>query len=264
MDRRRESAHSSNIAACLHKAFERTAAPGDLCTRLQTCCRCESVHAAVPVVLETPSELKRLLPIPNRFMCHRIWGSDHCPEAGIPSHTAPQPSVDASVVTTTREVTNPRGTPRLKKFGLRHGARASMQPRGDRDTQTVPRSMLSRGLEFSATAAVVACVISPDDTLPKLTPWVPVVSEILSNEQSCLLWNGVGKTKWPPRALARGGLSFLGSPCKLPNTEWTDSGARMLFRLFTHSPRDSRWISSESIWLSSVSRDWAKISQSSR
>ncbi len=41
-------------------------------------------------------------------------------------------------------------------------------------------------------------------------------------------------------------------------------GARMLFRLFTHSPRDSKWISSESIWLSSVSRDWAKLSQSSR
>ncbi len=41
-------------------------------------------------------------------------------------------------------------------------------------------------------------------------------------------------------------------------------GARMLFCMFTHSPRDSKWISSESMWLISVSRDWAKISQSSR
>ncbi len=35
-------------------------------------------------------------------------------------------------------------------------------------------------------------------------------------------------------------------------------GTRMLFCMLTHSPSD------EAIWLSSVSRDWAKISQSSR
>ncbi len=65
----------------------------------------------------------------KRFMCHRLWGSDHSSEADMPSHTAPQPRLDASVITTTRDVTKPRGTPRLKRSGLRHGHRASMQPR---------------------------------------------------------------------------------------------------------------------------------------
>ncbi len=41
-------------------------------------------------------------------------------------------------------------------------------------------------------------------------------------------------------------------------------GAIMLFCMLTPSPRDSKWISSESMWLISVSWDWAKISQSFR
>ncbi len=32
----------------------------------------------------------------------------------------------------------------------------------------------------------------------------------------------------------------------------------MLFYMLTHSPRDSKWISSESMWLISMSWDWAK------
>ncbi len=39
--------------------------PGDLYTKPQTCCRCESVHAAVPAVAENPLELRRLLPAPG-------------------------------------------------------------------------------------------------------------------------------------------------------------------------------------------------------
>ncbi len=39
--------------------------PGDLYTKPLTCCRCESVHAAVPAVAEKPLELRRLLPAPG-------------------------------------------------------------------------------------------------------------------------------------------------------------------------------------------------------
>ncbi len=38
---------------------------GDLYTKPQTCCRCKSVHAAVPAVAENPLELRRLLPAPG-------------------------------------------------------------------------------------------------------------------------------------------------------------------------------------------------------
>ncbi len=37
----------------------------DLYTKPQTCCRCESVHSAVPAVAENPLELRRLLPAPG-------------------------------------------------------------------------------------------------------------------------------------------------------------------------------------------------------
>ncbi len=92
-----------------------------LLVRIRTC-RCSSCGWKSFRAKNTASSSKR-------FMCHRLWGSDHSPEAGLPSHTAPQPRVDASVVTTTRDVTKPRETPRLKSSGLRHGLRASMQPR---------------------------------------------------------------------------------------------------------------------------------------
>ncbi len=130
MERRRESTHSSKIAACSHKALERMPpwrfmyeTTDVLSVRISTCCRSSCARNSF--------RAKKTASSSKRFMCHRIWGSDHRPEAGIPSHTAPQPSVDASVVTTTREVTKPRVfflTPRLKRSGLRHGARASMQP----------------------------------------------------------------------------------------------------------------------------------------
>ncbi len=38
---------------------------GDLYTKPQTCCRCESVRAAVPTVAENPLELRRLFPAPG-------------------------------------------------------------------------------------------------------------------------------------------------------------------------------------------------------
>ncbi len=70
----------------------------DLCMKPQTCCRCESVHFAGPAVAENPLELRRLLPAPGDLSANWLWGSSYSPEAGIPSHTSPQPWADASIV----------------------------------------------------------------------------------------------------------------------------------------------------------------------
>ncbi len=102
--------------------------PGDLCTKPRTCCQCESVHAAVPVVPETPLELKRLLPVPSGLCAIGSEVPTTVSKLAFPRTPLPSQSVEASVVTTTREATKPRGTPRLKRSGLRHSARASMQP----------------------------------------------------------------------------------------------------------------------------------------
>ncbi len=168
-----------------------------LSVRISTCCYSSCVRNSF--------RAKKTASNSKWFMCHWFWGSNHSPEAGNPSHTAPQPHVDASVVTTTREATKPRGTPRRQSFDA---------AAGDHDTQ-MSRSPRSDD--------------SPDDILPKLTPWVPAASEISSNEQSCLLWNGAGKTKWPPRVPARGRLSFPRSLSKLPDMLWTDSGRECSF-----------------------------------
>ncbi len=65
MERRRESAHSSKIRCLLAQSPGTNAALAIYVRNPRTCCRCESVHAAIPVVPETPLALKRLLPIPS-------------------------------------------------------------------------------------------------------------------------------------------------------------------------------------------------------
>ncbi len=82
-----------------------------LSVRISTCC-CSSCGWKSFRAKKTASSSRR-------FMCHRLWDSSYSPEAGIPSHTTPQPWVDASVVIITRDTTEHRGTPRLKRSGLR-------------------------------------------------------------------------------------------------------------------------------------------------
>ncbi len=159
----------------------------------------------------------------RRFMCHWLWDSSYSPEAGIPSHTTPQPWVDASVVIIWDHLTH---------LGC---VRASMWPR----CANIPKSTPFTGLEIPAIAAAGACVIIPDVIPLNPPPWVRAVSEIPSTEQSCLAWKAQGRQlaatrsrerrdssprdltrgrlsshaiSWeagshPPRDLARGGLS---------------------------------------------------------
>ncbi len=104
--------------ACLHSTLERIPlwwfiyeTTDVLSVRISTCC-CSSCGWKSFRPKKTASSSRR-------FMCHRIWDSSYSPAAGIPSHTAPQPWVDAAVVTITRDATEHRGTPRLKWSGLR-------------------------------------------------------------------------------------------------------------------------------------------------
>ncbi len=84
----------------------------------------------------------------KRFMCQRLWGSDHSPKVGMPSHTAHRPPVDASFVTTTRDVTKPRGTPGWRDFsGTASELRCS---RGGPRCANGPKSTPSKWLEISA------------------------------------------------------------------------------------------------------------------
>ncbi len=126
MERKWQSAYSRRFVACLHRALECTLPwrfmyeTDVLSVWISTCC-CSSCGRKSFRAKKTASSSKR-------FIWHRLWGSDHSPEAGMPSQTTPQLRADASVLPTMHNVTKPRGTPRLKRSRLRHGLRASMQP----------------------------------------------------------------------------------------------------------------------------------------
>ncbi len=178
-------------------------------------CRCSSCS-------RKSFRAKNTAPSSKWFMCHRLWGSNHSPKAGMPWHTAPRPRVGASVVTTTPSLGEP---PRLKK-SLCHGLRALMQPR-ETAMHNSPKSTPSKGLEISAKTAAGACVVN------------------------CPVWNGAGKTKWRPTAPERGERA---SPPLLVEAHSQIHyrlihGARMLLHISTHSLRNSKWRSSLSIWL---------------
>ncbi len=82
-----------------------------LSVRISTCC-CSSCGWKSFRAKKTASSSRR-------FMCHWLWDSSYSPEASIPSHTTPQPWVDASVVIIRRDSTEHRGNPRLKRSWLR-------------------------------------------------------------------------------------------------------------------------------------------------
>ncbi len=91
----------------------------------------------------------------KRFMCQRLWDSDHSPKVGMPSHTAHRPPVDASVVTTTRDVTKPRGTPGWRDFsGTASELRCS---RGGPRCANGPKSTPSKWLEIQPNCSGRMC-----------------------------------------------------------------------------------------------------------
>ncbi len=167
----------------------------DLYMKPQTCCQCESVHAAVPAVAENPLELRRLLPAPG-VLC--ATGSE------IPA-TVPKLAFPRALLPS-RESMHPSWSSRatLPSTGELPGwrdlccVRASMWPR----CANIPKSTPSTGLEISAIAAAGACVIIPDVIPLNPPPWVRAVSEIPSTEQSCLAWKGAEKT------IGRGSISL--------------------------------------------------------
>ncbi len=130
----------------------------------------------------------------RRFMCHRLWDSSYSPEAGIPSHTTPQPWVMHPSWSSRATLPSTGEIPGWRDLGC---IRASMWPR----CANIPKSTPFTGLEIPAIAAAGACVIIPDVIPLNPPPWVRAVSEIPSTEQSCLAWKGAGKT------IGRGSIS---------------------------------------------------------
>ncbi len=205
-----------SIHACTELWFVRLL--GDLCKKPQTCCRCESVHAAVPAMAENALELTTLLPAPSGLYATgsevlTIVTKPVCPWTLLPRLESMCPS-----------------WPRHVTSSLPHGLRASMLLR------KTTKSTLSKGFEISAKTAAGACVVN------------------------CQVWKGALKTKWWPSAAERGEWA---SPLLLvkAHSQIRYRGKNALIPFHTQ-PQELMKLSA--LWLAGVSRDWAKISHSSK
>ncbi len=229
----------------------------DLYMKPQTCCQVRISTCCCSSCGWKSFRAKKTASSSRRFMCHRLWDSSYGPEAGIPSRTAPQPWVDASVVIITRDTTEHRGTPRLKRSVLHQSfdvaaMRKHPEVHGTRDFS---HSCSGRMCNNPRCNTAESATLSPS-SLWNTFNWT---------ELPCLKRRR--EDNWSRLDLARGGLSSprdlmrvrLSSPRDLAR-----GGGENALCMLTHSRRDSKWISSESVWLISVSRDWAKITQSSR
>ncbi len=204
-----------SIHACTELWFVRLR--GDLCKKPQTCCRCESVHAAVPAMAENALELTTLLPAPSG-LC----------------------ATGSEVLTiVTKPVCPWILLPRLDHDTWRHLCPTASElwcccgrPR----CANGPKSTLSKGFEISAKTAAGACVVN------------------------CQVWKGALKTKWWPSAAERGEWA---SPLLLvkAHSQIRYRGKNALIPIHTQ-PQELMKLSA--LWLAGVSRDWAKISHSSK
>ncbi len=222
----------------------------DLYTKPQTCCRCESVHFAVPAVAENPLELRRLLPAPGGLCA---TGSEipatvpklAFPRTLLPSHESMHPSWSSGA----------------------YGLRQSFDEAAMRKHPEVHAVHGTRDSSHSCSGRMCynpGCNTAESTTLSPSSLW----NTLNWTDLPCLKRRR--EDNWPRLDLARGGI-HLHAISREAGFHPTRSHERQGLiphaisrEAGSHSRRDSKWINSESMWLISVSRDRAKISQSSR
>ncbi len=199
----------------------------------------------------------------RQLMCQSSQGPVQSPEAACPLHVAPQPVLEASVVTTVCRDTCSRGTPARRKArsvqGLRERRHCWEIP-----THSVPRrhahlgtrecSQCWSGLIWSNPSGVTAAA---DAICPRS------------------LWNCFSGTTFLPlkelrqfstvwaRSSVRRAV-ILTESNSTPRKEILCTGESLLFSQLTRSPNWLRCRSTKSLWSPNCSLDWARISQSSR
>ncbi len=228
----------------------------------RVCCQCESEHGAVSIEAEN-TWAKNTASSFNRFMCHRLlrfWPQPRNRHAL--AHCSPAAS---------RCIHHDHDTWRYQAQGnsLAEEIWVAPQPQsfdataGDRDAQTVRGPHRPRDLRFSHNCSrrmcsKPKCHTAEADAMRPSSLW----NSFKRTELPSLKWRREDKIAaeryWKRRA--RISTESKHTPICVIDWLWT----KMLFCMLTHSPRDSKWRSSVSIWLSSVSRDGAKASQSAR
>ncbi len=183
----------------------------------------------------------------RRFMCHRLWDSSYSPEAGIRSSVRGahySPAVSRCI---RRDHLGSSGASGLRQSFDVAAMRKHPEVHAVHGTRDSSHSCSGRMCNNPGCNTAESATLSPS-SLWNTFNWT---------ELPCL--KGAGKT------IGRGSISreagFISTwsherQALIPHAISREAGS--------HSRRDSKWINSESMWLISVSRDRAKISQSSR
>ncbi len=199
----------------------------------------------------------------RQLMCQSSRGPVQSPEAACPLHVAPQPVLEASVVTTTCRDTCSKGTPARRKArsvqGLKERRHSCVMftrsaPRRHAHLGTRECNQCWSGLIWSNPSGVTAAA---DAICPRS------------------LWNCFsGTTVLPPKELRQFSTDWARSSVRraviltesnsTPRKEILCAGESLLFSQLTRSPNWLRCRSTRSLWPHNCSRDWARMSQSSR
>ncbi len=198
----------------------------------------------------------------RQLMCQSSRGPVQSPEAACPLHVAPQPMLEASVVTTTCRDTCSKGTPARKKArsvqGLKERRHSCVMftrsaPRRHAHLGTRECNQCWSGLIWSNPSGVIAAA---DAICPRS------------------LWNCFsGTTVLPLKELRQFSTDLVRSSVRraviltdsnsTPRKEILCAGESLLFSQLIRSPNWLRCRSTRSLWSHNCSRDWARMSQSS-
>ncbi len=228
------------------------------------CYHCHAVHPDENVTVKNVWEKARCTARSSRqFMCHDFSSSDHAPKAGLPSHTAPHPVLDTSVITFFLLITWPIWTPLRYRVILRQGVSVCKQSRVTLMCKVPVRHAFCGTRLFNQSWSGRICRSPRLHTVEAVAIWPSV------------LWKHFSRGERPNMKTARELISFCDlssnrrAPILIefsstPKKEMFWLGTSMLFCIFTVIPKLWIWARILSLSLSSALSDWAKTSQSSR
>ncbi len=196
-------------------------------------------------------------------MCQCRWGPVHTPDTACPLYVAPQPVAEASVKTTACRDTCSRGTPARRNKGSDHGLKVWRHsgviatryvPRCHAHLGTRPWSQCWSGLIWSKPSGVTAAVaaICPRSLWKSFSGTAVLPLNVFRQFN----------TDWARSSVRRADCSTESN--SIPRKEILCTGASLLFSQLTWRPNWLRWLSTKSLCSHNCSRDWARMSQSSR
>ncbi len=237
--------------------------PVGWCTRPPQCCPCRLACACPTAVAGNCRKAKCTAHSSRQLMCQSSRGPVQSPEAACSLHVAPQPVLEASVVTTVCRDTCSRATPARRKArsiqGLRERQHCWVIP-----TRSVPRRHAHLGSRECSQCWSGLIWSNPSD--------VTAAADAICPRS---LWNCFSGTTFLPlkelrqfsAAWARSSVRravILTESNSTPRKEILCTGESLLFSQLTRSPNWLRCRSTKSLWSPNCSPDWARRSQSSR